>query len=232
MLEAVIFDFDGVIVDTELLHYQAFQEVLAPEGLGFSWEEYLEVYIGFDDRDAFRECFRRAERALEPAHMQGLIERKANVFRDVVEQKGIVPYPGVVRLADTLRAEVPLALCSGALRSDILPILDEVGLSGHFAVVVTAEDVTRSKPDPEAYAHALAELRRACDPPPEASGVLAVEDTPAGIEAARGANLAVLAVTNSYPADRLGRASKIVDTLEGLGMADLCACLPKTADAQ
>jgi beta-phosphoglucomutase len=212
-VEAVIFDFDGVIVDTEPLHYAAFQRLLEPLGLGFSWEEYVATYMGFDDRDAFIEAFKDSEAGLDPVRLQELIDRKAAVFQEVIRD-GINAYPGVISLVRAIRDHrVPLAISSGALRSDIAPILETLGITDCFDVIITAEDVARSKPDPECYVLALSRLNsfHSRDLLPEQ--VLAIEDTPAGIAAARDAGLRVIAVTNSYPAARLSMADRIVERL-------------------
>jgi beta-phosphoglucomutase len=223
MLKAVIFDFDGVIVDSEPFHYQAFQQVLKPMGLGFSWEEYLAVYIGFDDRDAFREVHRRAEIALDPDQLQTLIELKARAFPLVVAGNAI-PYPGVVACITELRQFIPLALCSGALRSDIEPILQQCGLTDAFSVMVTADDVHVSKPDPASYALTVRRLQeRFPDMGITPAGCLAIEDTPAGIASANGAGIRVVAVTNSYPAEQLPAASLVVDSLAGISFQRLAA---------
>ena len=92
MLAAVVFDFDGIIVDTEPLHYKAFQEVLAPFGFGYSWDVYLRNYIGFDDRDAFRETFRIAQREISAVELSRLIDRKAEAFQSAIAA-GVEPYP-------------------------------------------------------------------------------------------------------------------------------------------
>lgn len=211
--EAVIFDFDGVIVDTEPLHYAAFQRILEPLGLGFSWEQYVESYMGFDDRDAFLEAFKTGKAELPAAALQGLIDSKADIFQEIIRD-GISAYPGVVELIRSIRAgRTPLAISSGALRSDIDPILETLGIADCFDVIVTAEDVAKSKPDPECYrlAHARLNEFRSLDLPP--GRVLAIEDTPAGIASARGAGLRVIAVTNSYPGSHLSLADLVVDRL-------------------
>lgn len=223
MLKAVIFDFDGVIVDTEPLHYRAFQEVLKPLGLEYSWDEYLAVYIGFDDRDAFRTVFTSAGQPLGSDRLRELIGQKAHAFNRIIAA-GVVPYPGVVELVRDVKNHAPVALCSGALRCDIDPILEQLFLSGVFDVIVTADDVPASKPDPASYlltAKRLAETFPSLEPPVPSS-MLAIEDTPAGIASARGAGLKVLAVTNSYPAEKLTAASSIVDSLASVDFQRLC----------
>ena len=211
--KAVIFDFDGVIVDTEPLHYAAFQRILEPEGLHFSWQEYIETYIGFDDRDAFSHAFATRGKTLTAHMLRSLIERKADLFGEVIND-GVTPYPGVVELIRHLHDRAfPRAICSGALRSDIDPILAMLGISDCFDIIVTADDVAASKPDPESYQLALARLQDRYPGSFSADETIAIEDTPAGISSALGAGLMVCAVTNSYPANRLSQATCVTDTL-------------------
>jgi len=220
MLNAVIFDFDGIIVDTEPLHYKAFQELLVPLGLGYSWEAYLETYLGFDDRDAFREAFRAGGRPLSDQELKDLIHGKAEAFLRIVSV-GVAPYPGVVELIRSISGTMPLALCSGALRSDIDPILVQLGLTGAFDTLVTADEVAASKPDPESYRLAVQRLQEIFPGRVDAAASIAIEDTPAGIASATGAGLNVLAVTNSYPRERLAGACKVVGSLVGIDLEGL-----------
>lgn len=225
-LKAVIFDFDGVIVDTEPLHYRSFQAILEPMGLGYSWERYVEHYMGFDDRDAFMEAFRAKGMDLSHAGLEELIALKAAQFQQVIAG-GVTPYPGVVQLAKALAADLPVAICSGALRSDIEPILNQLSLDSAFSVMVTAEEVPASKPDPASYLLAIRKLAAAFpDRGIVPSSCVAIEDTPAGITSATGAGIPVLAVTNSYPADHLADAVRIVSSLDGLTRADLDTLVP------
>ena len=215
--EAVLFDFDGILVDTEPMHHRAFNEVLDPLGMGFPWKEYVETYMGFDDRDAFREAFREKGIVLDEANLVKLVAAKSRAFLDGL-RNGVAAYPGAVPLIGSLRAAGrPLALCSGALRSDIDPILAQLGIAGSFDVVVSADEVRRSKPDPESYALAF---RRLSETHPASLTVpgrsVAIEDTPAGIRSAKGAGLRVLAVTNSYGAGELAEADWVVDSLESV----------------
>lgn len=214
--EAVIFDFDGVIVDTEPLHYRAFQRILEPLGLGFSWAEYQETYMGFDDRDAFAEAFSCAGKPLSHEHLAALVTEKAGIFQEVIRD-GVAPYPGVTELITALHAShIPLAICSGALLSDILPILETLGIRNCFKTIITADDVKKSKPDPESYRLAYRRLMETIATPAPDLRTIAIEDTPAGIDSAAGAGLTVLAVTNSYPRECLLKASRIIASLEEL----------------
>jgi HAD superfamily hydrolase (TIGR01509 family) len=222
MLSAVIFDFDGIIVDTEPLHYRAFQEILAPLGLGYSWQDYLDLYIGFDDRDALRNAFRSGGKTLADGELVELVEEKGAAFQRIIASGEVYPYPGVVELLRALSGRIPLGLCSGALPTDIGPILVRLGINGIFNVIVTAADVLASKPDPESYALAVDRLKEAYpDRVIIPENCLAIEDTPAGIASAGGAGLKVLAVANSYPESDLTGALRVVGSLDGVDLQSL-----------
>lgn len=219
MLSAVIFDFDGVIVDSEPLHFQAFLDVLQPEDMGFTWNEYVETYIGFDDRDAFRECFKAHGQELTDEKLAELIEKKAVRFEELVHEGHAHPFAGSVELIRDIAGKKPLALCSGALRSDILPILKQLDLEGVFEVMVTAEDVHVSKPDPASYTLAYQKLQQKFgDKIGSPETCIAIEDTSAGIRSAKGAGLKVLAVTHSYESHELSQADWIVDSFEPIDL--------------
>ncbi len=209
MISAVLFDFDGVIVDSERLHFKAFSTVLEPLGKSFTWPDYIETFIGFDDRDAFR----TASPGIKDAELEEMIAKKAAAFQDLLASDGAAALPGAVELINALSGTVPLAICSGALLEDILPLLGKLGIETAFDAMVTAEDTHISKPDPAPYRLAAERLR--------VSDGLAIEDTPAGIVSANGAGLKVLAVTNSYEKEFLAEADWIVDSLEGMTLETL-----------
>lgn len=214
-LKAVIFDCDGVLVDTEPLHYRAFQEVLMPLGLAFDYDHYLKHYIGFDDRDAFLEAFRERGRSLEPHTLGKLIEAKGQALLRIISE-GVASFPGVIPLVHQLtELGIPLAVASGALRREVDLFLKVLGIDKAFAVIVAADDVARSKPDPETYQSALEHLQEKLrtnhiDP----CCCIAIEDTPAGIQSAKEAGLFVIGVTNSFPAaSLLEHADHVVTSL-------------------
>lgn len=211
MLSAIIFDFDGIIVDSEPLHFRAFNEVLKSEEKSISWNDYCSTYIGFDDRDAFREAYKANGETLTFEKLTELIAQKTDLLQRFIENGEAVPLPGAVKLIKSLSPLQPIALCSGALRSDIDPILEQLGIAGEFTVIVTAEDTDKSKPDPAPYRLALKKLGIS-DP----ETAIAIEDTPAGIVSAKGAGLKVLAVTNSYDRDYLLEADAVTDSLENV----------------
>ncbi|HQU13887.1 MAG TPA: HAD family phosphatase, partial [Thermodesulfobacteriota bacterium] len=179
-----------------------------------------EAYMGFDDRDAFREAFRAKGIDLDDANLAKLVAAKSEAFLRGL-RAGVTAYPGAVTLIETLSAAgTPLALCSGALRADIDPILARLGVARRFDAIVSADDVRRSKPDPESYALAFRRLAETYSSSLTVPGKsVAVEDTPAGIRSAKGAGLRVLAVTNSYGTGELAEADWIVESLENVRVA-------------
>ncbi len=215
--DAVIFDFDGVIVDTEPIHYMSFQKILEPMNMGYSWEEYTLTYMGFDDRDAFREAFKAANKTIDNFELNKLIDKKAAFFEQVINQ-GVEVYPGVIELILNLsKQKIPLAICSGALRSDIIPILNQLNIKNHFAHIVTAEEVPQSKPDPASYKKAKELLLGTFNTTLNNSSIIyAIEDTPAGIKSAKGAGLKVIGVTNSYSSEHLGGCDMVLRSLTEL----------------
>lgn len=216
MLNAVIFDFDGIIVDSEPMHYRAFQEVLEPLEKDFTWEEYCATYIGFDDRDAFKEAFKAKGEKICSRDLKRLIREKAACFQQLIRDDKATPLPGAIELIDSIPRRLPIALCSGALKEDIQPIIEGLGIAGAFSVIVTAEDTKKSKPDPAPYKLAIEKL--GLDDPATA---IAIEDTPAGIVSAKRAGLKVLAVTNSYDREYLLEADAVTDSLENISRLSL-----------
>ena len=213
MLRAVIFDFNGIIVDDEPIHFKLFQKVLSEEGICLTEEAYYARYLGFDDRGAFTAGFRENNRPLTDSKLHELIDRKAVYYQDIIRDQ-VAIFPGVESLVSTLAASLPLAVASGALRQEIETILKTAGLLDHFKAIVSAEDVTRGKPDPEIFLKALDALNEGNANAIEAFDCVVIEDSKEGIRGARRAGMKCLAVTNSHPAELLGEASAVVKSLE------------------
>lgn len=225
MLKAIVFDFDGVLVDSEPLHYRAFLRIAEPLGVRFTYQEYLRTYIGYDDRDAFRVMLGlQPGRPGTPAeeervHQMGL--DKALAFQAVVDE-GIEPIPGMIDLVREAGSAMPIAIASGATIADIRLILNKLQLAELFQVIVTADDVERSKPDPQTYRLAVEKLsRRHADKALTPGECLSIEDTAAGIASARGAGLMSLGLaTSGNPAD-LHAAHRVELSAEGLNVSKL-----------
>jgi HAD superfamily hydrolase (TIGR01509 family) len=227
MLRAVIFDFNGIIVDDEPIHFKLFQRVLGEESIVLTEEDYYARYLGFDDRGAFMAGFREHSRPLSTEKLHELIERKAVYYQEAIRNH-VTVFPGVKNLVTDLARLLPLAVASGALRHEIETILKTVGLLDHFRAIIAAEDVTQGKPDPEIYLKTLAALNAlgGNGKPIEAADCLVIEDSKEGIRGARRAGMKCLAVTNSHPAELLGDADAVVKSLEDVKLTFLQSMCP------
>lgn len=215
MLKAIIFDCDGVIVDSEPHHMKALQMVLEEEGISLSKEEYYQKYLAMDDKGCFETALAAHGRPIDNAILKKLITRKMAVYR-TLSQQSLYLYPGVVEFVHKATGAYRLAIASGAFRGEIKFALDKGGMRAAFPVIVSAQDVKNGKPHPEAFLTALAKLnqRTPSGPPILPAECVVIEDSLHGVEAARSAGMKCLAVTNSYPEERLrGKADRIVKSL-------------------
>ncbi|AQT68543.1 Phosphorylated carbohydrates phosphatase [Anaerohalosphaera lusitana] len=220
MLKAVIFDFDGVMVDSEPLHFKAFQQVLADKGVKLSKEQYYTTYLGYSDYDCVAEVSRDFELELTDSEVEDLIKLKTVAFEDLARQDGCL-IEGVREFVSMLCDKgIRMAICSGALRSDIDLLLRSTELTADFETIVTADDVVRSKPDPESYHKVLEGLKAAKTI--DSDECVVIEDSHWGLAAARAAGLKCIGVTNTYSAEALdGNADIIVDNLQDLKLDEL-----------
>jgi len=225
-LQAIVFDFDGVIADSEYLHLRAYQQVLAPEGISISNEEYFERYLGYDDVGVFTALLKDKGVPLDEGRMKQLVERKGERYESLAAA-GEMLFPGAADFIRTAAAAVPIAIASGALTHEIEEVLDRAGLRSFFPVIVGADQTTRSKPDPEPYQTAFARLRSITGQDLIPWRSVAIEDSRWGLLSARGADLRCVAVTNTYAAAELSADAELVVaglqalTLEALD--SLCA---------
>jgi beta-phosphoglucomutase len=217
-MRAVLFDFDGVLVDSEPLHFRAMREALVAEGFTIGEEEYWRHLLAHDDRSAIRIALERHGVPFDGARVEAVTGRKAVAFEAALAD--VVFFPGVIELVRSLQREVPLAIASGARRVEIEAILEGGGLRDAFDTVVGIDDVSRSKPDPEPYLTAMGRLAGRA-PGLQPSECIVIEDSNTGILAGLAAGMKVLAVTNSFPAAKLAAAHRVVDSLAGLDSAGL-----------
>jgi HAD superfamily hydrolase (TIGR01509 family) len=210
---AVLFDFDGVIVNSEPLHFYAFHEVLKSERIEISEDEYYREIIGFDDRGAFRKIFERRTRPLEPKTLLALMARKSGIMMDLIHDRRFTALPGVEEFVRSLWRTRPLAICSGALREEIEAMLEGVSLRDCFPVIVAAEDVAVGKPDPSGYLLTLKLLSEKMKKPLTPADCLVVEDAPTVIRAVKAVGFPTLGVATSYPLMKLADADWAVKTL-------------------
>jgi beta-phosphoglucomutase len=204
---AVVFDFDGVLADTEGLHLGAFQDVFAARGWTLDRQSYFDNYLGYDDRDLVRAFAHDQALELGATEVEAILVDKSREYDRRVAAGSVLfssAAPAIARLGPSFR----LAIASGSLRGEILAILRANSLDGSFPVVVGADDVARSKPAPDSYAMAVARLGVL------PSAAVAIEDSHWGLAAARAAGLRTIGITTSYAPHALSLADIVVDSLD------------------
>ena len=219
-LQAIVFDFDGVIADSEPLHLRAFQEALAEEHLELSSQEYFSRYLGFDDVGLFEALARDRGIAMSDRHVTALVARKGAAMQAMM-QSGSVLFPGAKEFIRAAAAAVPIGIASGALRHEIDEIVEAAGIADLFSTIVASGDTPQSKPSPAPYLLAFTRLRDAAGSDLQPRRCVAIEDSRWGLESAAGAGLRCVGVTNSYPAEALSGAELVVDGLKALTLSML-----------
>jgi HAD superfamily hydrolase (TIGR01509 family) len=201
--KAVLFDMDGVILDSEPLHVAAFQATLGRNGHELSGDSYKSHFAGKTDEEGFTQYFAFIN---EEADVPNLMDEKTKDFLKLAGDN-LIPYPGIVQLIKQLSKEIPIALVTGSLRVEAEVALKACGIEDCFSVIVTADDISHSKPNPEGYLKALSLLNL------DANQCVVVEDSPSGVKAALAAGIDCIAVTNTHSANELDAAGKVVDKL-------------------
>lgn len=211
---AVIFDFNGVLVDDEHVHCSLLRAVLAEEGIPLTEEEYHARYLGYDDRGCFEVALAEAGQDAGPARVDALIARKAARYTAAAEH-GLRIFPGAAACLRALAAHWPLAICSGALRPEIEFALDRLGCRELIPTIIAAEDTTRCKPDPQGYLIALEALSTRVGAALRPADCLVIEDSLAGVASAKAAGMQCVAVLHTYtdPELRAAGADAIVPAL-------------------
>ncbi len=206
-IKAIVFDFDGVLANSEPLHLQAFQAVLREQGVTLERDEYYQQYLGFDDVTAFRALSERRGLGWDEKAIAEILARKTVVMDEILESTDVL-YPEAAPCIERLAAAMPLGIASGALRHEIEAILRRAHLEHHFKFIVAAGDTVSGKPSPYPYRRAarLHEL----DP----EQCVAIEDSRWGIESAKDAGLHCVGITQTYPARDLPGADAIIGSLD------------------
>ncbi len=218
MIRAVIFDFDGIIADSEEAHFAGLRETLAREGIYIDHQEYNDRYIALSDKDCFKEAFGAS---LSSEKLSELIQYKSRILKLSLQKVKL--FQGIPEWIKKYSKEISLGICSGALREEITEALTAHDLLERFSVIVSAEDVQQGKPSPEGYLLALQELGKLQGNKPQllASECLAIEDSIAGVQAAKSAGLLCAAITNSFPKEKLKNANFIFTSISELSLDKL-----------
>ncbi len=220
MLRTIIFDFDGIIVDSEPIIMKLTQEMAAQEGWSVSEEEYYRDYLALDDRGIVEHLFSAHGRAVDHARVQELVNWKSRVYAKIIAD-GLPTLPGAVDFVRQAARTFPLAIASGSARSEIEHLLNKLELRDCFRIVATADDCERSKPDPEVYLKALAGLQALPefkDGPLLAAECVAIEDAPGGIEAAHAAGIKCVGLAHSRTQEGLLHADWVFSGFEGVDL--------------
>jgi beta-phosphoglucomutase len=222
-MPAIIFDFDGVIVDSEPMHEAALRSTLRAEGMDFTAEDYRTKYLGFDDRDICVQVAAAHGKTLSPTDLARLMRLKCVKTQEAIARGDAAPFPGSVELFRAACAAGPVAICSGARREEIDAVLTSLRITGLANVIVSADDVTKSKPDPESYRLTAQRLRE------KPQRCVTIEDTAFGVRSAKGAGVRVVAVCHSMKRQELAAADRVVASTAELTLADLAALANSTS---
>lgn len=219
-LKAVLFDFNGIIINDEVIHRQLTEEMLLTENLIIKPGEFEQVCLGRSDRACFKELLESRGRVVSDEYLAKLLSQKTNNYATILGKVEELPlYPGVKELISQISSDnLRLGLVSGALRKDIELVLERANLTEYFEVIVSTDDVATSKPEPEGYLLAV-ELLNKKHPELDlkSSECLVIEDTPAGIQSAKNAGMQVVAAAHTYPFHMLQRqANWTVDYLSDI----------------
>jgi len=214
-IRAVIFDFNGVILDDEHLHFEAFAESLFQEKWELTQEMYLERYLGLNDW-GFYEAFFADHNSGNPGTrtIDQWVQAKSEVYLRLLADE-MPLFTGAKDAIENLAQHIPLAINSGARRHEIEKTLQWADLTSCFHVVFSADEIRNGKPAPDGYVAAFQALREKL---PElatlqASECLVIEDAPHGIEAAHAAGMPCAGVAQSQPAADLHQADWVIEKI-------------------
>ncbi|NCJ06602.1 HAD-IA family hydrolase [Synechococcales cyanobacterium C] len=224
-LKAILFDFNGVLIDDEPLHQELLVELLLQENLSTTTAELKSICLGRSDRACLQDLLTRRGRLVEPEYLESLMRQKSTAYQKRLAALPQLPlFTDVCTLIQTLRTPIEgrspmkLAIVSGARQTEITWVLTQAQLRDSFDILVSADDIQHSKPDPEAYTLAIDRFNQTFpDLQLTPGNCLAIEDSRAGIEAAKRAQVPVVGVAHTYPFHMMQRwANWAVDYLDDL----------------
>jgi HAD superfamily hydrolase (TIGR01509 family) len=214
MIQAVLFDFNGIIINDEPLHQRAYTETLKAEGINLTEADYM-ASLGMDDRRFVEAAYGRAGRPLDDKTRERIIKRETELHRAALEEN-LPLFPGVETFAKALARHFTLGIVSMSRREQVEYALERAAMDSVFSIIISAEDVRACKPDPECYNTGFLRIdefrRRAGHTSLSPEECLVIEDSPPGIRAGRAAGMRTLGVTNTVKAEELRAAGAEVVT--------------------
>lgn len=213
MIRAILFDFNGVIADDETAHVECFCRALQEFGLTLSKEAYYGTYLGMDERTCTALLLTARDGKSDAGLVQRIQDRKAELFRHHPAAQKPELFPGVIEFVQAARRLCRLAIASGGRREQIDRALRGTVIERAIDLIVSGEDCPVGKPDPAIYLLTLNRLNDVVQPPLTAGECLVIEDSMAGIRAARAAGMPVLALATTYPIEQLGEADRAMPSL-------------------
>jgi HAD superfamily hydrolase (TIGR01509 family) len=210
MLKAVLFDFNGVIINDEPIHQELINEILIGENLLPLGSEFAELCLGRSDRVCLRNVLTRRGRQVTEEYLTKLINKKASLYRERLEKLEKLPiYEEIYSFLERVKArELQIGLVTGAIRSEVESILQRVGLGDYFSVIVTGDEISTSKPQPDGYLLAVERFNRwNFNLQLQPWECLVIEDTFVGCEAAKRAGMQVVGIAHTYPFHFMQRVS-------------------------
>lgn len=210
-MKIIIFDFDGVILDSENSHFIAFNEGLKNININISEDEYYSKYISLDDRGVITNVVNDKNISVTNEEIDMIIKNKNDYFESRLIDNSKL-FPGVEELIIQLSKNFVLSIGSGANRSEIIKTLKNNNIYDYFEIIVSADEVNNPKPNPETYNRVLDNINIDFN----INEIIVIEDSPGGIEAAKSAGLKCIAITNTFDNEELGKADIIVSNYEDI----------------
>lgn len=216
MIRAILFDFNGVLADDETAHVECFCQALKEYGLALSKAEYYGTYLGMDERSCTALLLTARDGKSDAGLVRRIQDRKAELFRLHPAAHKPELFPGVIEFVQAARPLCRMAIASGGRREQIDRALRGTEIEQAVDLIVSADDCPVGKPDPAIYLLTLQRLNDVVRPLLRPDECLVIEDSKAGIRAARAAGMPVLALATTYPADELREAGCVMPSLAGV----------------
>ncbi|MCQ9208122.1 MAG: beta-phosphoglucomutase family hydrolase [Omnitrophica bacterium] len=209
-LKAVIFDLDGVIVDSVPVHFKAWKKMFSEFGKEFSFEDYKEKVDGIPRMSGARAILTD----LPQEELAKAAEKKQNYFLEFLEKEGVRVYESTLNLIQQLKQEqIKVAVISSS--KNCLPVLKKLGIDNLFQVIITGHDIKRGKPEPDVFLQAAEKLGL------PVSECIVFEDAVLGVEAAKRGNFRCVGVDRYRSPSRLAKADLVVNDLSEVNLEQL-----------